>query len=68
MYIVVSSCEIKTFVETACGERNIVTISVRCMCVCCACVHPSGFVRAITSTFMHGFQKIIFGTVVLLDK
>ena len=26
------------------------------MCVR-ACVHPSGFVRAITSTFMHGFQN-----------
>ena len=57
----------KSFVEPACGERDIVvTLSVRCMCVHCAvCVRPSGFVMAITSTFMHGFQNC---TVVLLDE
>ena len=41
------------FVEPACGERDeIVTISVRYMCV-----RPSGFVQAITCTFVHGFQN-----------
>ena len=45
------------FVEPACGERDIVvTFSVRCMCVRCACV-SSGFVRAETCTFMHEFYK-----------
>ena len=35
------------------GKRNIVvTIFVRCMCV-----RPSGFVRTITCTIMHGFQN-----------
>ena len=34
-------------------KRDIaVTILLRCMCVC-----ASGFVRAITPTFMHGFQN-----------
>ena len=42
------------FVELACGEQDIVvTISVQCMCI----VRLSAFVRAITSTFMHGFQN-----------
>ena len=41
------------FVEPACGERDkVVTILVRCMCVC-----PSRFVPAITLTFMHEFQN-----------
>ena len=43
-----------------CGERDIVvTTTALCMCVHCECVvvHPSGFVRAITATFMHGFQN-----------
>ena len=40
------------FVELACGEQDIVvTISVQCMCI----VRLSAFVRAITSTVMHGF-------------
>ena len=40
------------FVELACGEQDIVvTISVQCMCI----VRLSAFVRATTSTFMHGF-------------
>ena len=30
---------------------------VRALCVRCACVHPSEFVRAIACTFMHGFQN-----------
>ena len=30
-----------------------VTTSVQCMCI----MHPSRFVWAITSTFMHGFQN-----------
>ena len=48
------------FVEPACDERDvIVTISIRCICVRWACVRPSEFVRAITSTFMHGFQKYL---------
>ena len=43
------------------GKRDIVvTILVRCMCVR-QCVHasvrPSGFVRTITCTIMHGFQN-----------
>ena len=47
------------FVEPACGERDIVvTISVRCTCMFCSCLRPPGFVRAITSTFMHEFQNI----------
>ena len=47
------------FVEPACGEQDIVVaISVQCMCsVVHVCVHPSGFVQAISSTFMHGFKK-----------
>ena len=48
------------FVEPACGGQDIVVaISVQCMCIRCACVcvHPSGFVQAISSIFMHGFQK-----------
>ena len=47
------------FVEPACCERDIVvTISVRYMCILqCACIRPSIFVWAITSTFMHGFQN-----------
>ena len=44
-------------VQPTCGVRDIaVTISVRCMCVH-ACLRPSGFVRAITSTFIHEFQN-----------
>ena len=40
------------FVELACGEQDIVvTISVQCMYI----VRLSAFVRAVTSTFMHGF-------------
>ena len=51
-------CDMIIFVEPPCGERDIVvTLSVRCMCMCCACVHLSGFVWAITSTFMHRFQN-----------
>ena len=39
------------------GKRDIVvTILLRCMCVR-LCVHPSGFVRTITFTIMHGFQN-----------
>ena len=34
----------------------MVTIFIWCMCMP-AYVHPSGFVRAITYTFMHGFQN-----------
>ena len=46
------------FVKPACDERDIVvTISVWCMCVCCACMCLSGFVQAITSTFMDEFQN-----------
>ena len=42
------------FVELACGEQDIVvTISVQCMCI----VRLSAFVRAITATFIHGFQN-----------
>ena len=33
-----------------------VTIFVRCMCMR-VCMHLSGFVWALTSTFMHGFQN-----------
>ena len=45
-------------VDPACGEQSIVvTTSVRCMFVRHACVHPSGFVRATTSAFMHRFQN-----------
>ena len=44
------------FVEPACGERNICynfsSVYVRALRV-----RPSGFVRAITSTFMHEFQN-----------
>ena len=35
-----------------------VAIFVRCMCMP-ACIRPSGFVRAITPTFMHGFQNYL---------
>ena len=46
------------FVEPACSEQNlIVTILVWCMCLHCACVCQSGFVWAITSTFIYGFQN-----------
>ena len=38
-------------------KRDIaVTILLRCICVR-ACVHPYGFVWAITPTFMDGFQN-----------
>ena len=44
-------------------KRDIaVTILLRCMCVCvwmCACIRLSGFVRAITPTFMDGFQNYL---------
>ena len=43
------------FVELACSEQDIV-VTALVWCVCCACVH-CGFVRAITSTFVHGFQN-----------
>ena len=48
-------------VEPACGKAshslyNFCSENVRaCMR---ACVRPSGFVRVITSTFMHGFKII----------
>ena len=47
------------FVKPACGEGDIVVaILVWCMCVHCACMHPSiQFCRGITSTFVHGFQN-----------
>ena len=55
------------FVEPACDQRHIVvTTSVRCMFVRSACVRPSGFVRPVTSIFMHNSKS--FGTVVLLDE
>ena len=39
------------------GKRDIfVTIFVRCMCVH-PCVCPSGFVRTIPCTIIHGFQN-----------
>ena len=42
-------------VKPAHGERDIVvTTLVRCTCVR-ASVRPSGFVRALTSTFVHEF-------------
>ena len=58
----------QVIVEPACGERDIVvTTSVLCMCVVRASVvrasvvrasvRPSEIVRAITRTFMHGFQN-----------
>ena len=46
-------------------KQNIsVTIFSKCMYVrACACVRPfvrpSGFIRAITPTFMHGFQNYL---------
>ena len=44
-------------VEPAYGGRDIVDTSlVRCMCVHPS-VRPSGFVRALTSTFMHEFHN-----------
>ena len=46
------------FFESAIDEPGIVvTTSVRCMCVRCSCVWPSGFFRTITCTFVHGFQN-----------
>ena len=46
------------FIEPTCSEQDIVVIiSVQCMCVHWDCVHLSGFVLAITSTFMHEFQN-----------
>ena len=51
-------------VEPACGKArrscyNLCSVYVRvCMrALVCACVRASGFVRAITSTFMQGFQN-----------
>ena len=45
------------FVKLTCSERDIVvTASVWCTCVR-ACMHPSRFIRAITCTFLHGFQN-----------
>ena len=47
-------------------KRDIaVTILVRCMCVRPS-VRPSGFVRALTPTLMHGFH--LFCTDVLLEE
>ena len=46
--------------EPACGEGDIVvTTHVRCMCVVLACIVcvASGFVPAITCTFMHRSEK-----------
>ena len=44
------------FVEAACVERDIVvTTTVRCIYMR-QCVHPSEFVRTITSTIVEGFQ------------
>ena len=57
------------FVVPACGERDVVvttTTSVRCMCV--DCLRSFGFVRAITSTFIYGFQNNQDDTVVLLEE
>ena len=46
-------------VKPACSEGDMnVRISVWCMCVLFAYVHLSRYVRAITCTFMHGFQII----------
>ena len=51
------------FVEPACGERDtVVTVSFWCICMCYvyiahACLHPSLFILAITSTFMHEYQN-----------
>ena len=49
------------FVKPAGSGRDIVvTTSVWCICIVCvhcACVHLFGFVRAITWSFVHGFQN-----------
>ena len=51
------------FVAPACGERDIVVttsvccMSVRALYIRCACVRPSGFFRAISSTYMNEFQN-----------
>ena len=44
------------FMEPSCSERDIVWC-MRVFWVHCACVHLSGFVRAITYTFVHGFKN-----------
>ena len=45
------------FFETPCSCYNFSLVYVRALCVRCACVHPSGLVRVITCTFVHGFQN-----------
>ena len=49
------------FVEPACSEQhscyNFTSMYVRFGHMCCVCVHLSRLVRAITCTFMHGFQN-----------
>ena len=70
MYIVVSSCKIKIFVKPTCGERDIVvTISVRCMCVHCACVRPSFRICPGYNFYIYAWiSKKKFFAVVLFDK
>ena len=54
------------FVESACGDRGI----VQCMCMRAFCVvhAQSGFVRAITCTFVHGFQNNMAQLVSSMSK
>ena len=50
------------FVEPACGKarhscHNFGKVYVHAYV--CACIHPSGFVQAITPRFIHGFQNYL---------
>ena len=39
------------------GNETVVTTLIQCMCVCVLCMHLTGFVWAITCTFVNGFQN-----------
>ena len=39
------------------SETYLLQFQFVALWVHCACIHPSGFVRARTSTFMHEFQN-----------
>ena len=64
-----SEQEGKFVVEPAyCEQDIVVTTSVWYICVVLVCMHPSGFVRAITNTFKHGFQSNLAQLLFLMSR
>ena len=53
--------EIHVFLSSPLAVKGdiAVTVLVRYMCCMHACLSPTGFVQAITPTFMHGFQNCL---------